>query len=224
MIRSFSGRSLAMLSAGLIVSFVSASATTITATTGGQSCSGGQCSLNPFAQTITFDGLDGATSPYVNGIATFSFTGGSPFVTGNLPGYVPPVGDTTTFLTIGSPERPESVAITFSDPITYYGLYLGSPDTYNVFQFFEGANLVSTFYGDEILFPGDGSPNLDSYINFNVADGAIDRIVLSSPYAALESDNHAYSAVPEPGSIASAVLGFGILWLGRRRLNNRPAE
>lgn len=217
MIRFVISRALATLSAGFALSFVPASAATITATPGGQACSGGQCSLNAFAHTISFDGLDGAASPYSSGIATFSFVGDSPFVTGDKPGYVAPLSDTTTFLTIGSPHRPEAVTVTFASPITYYGLYIGTPDTYNLIEFFKGGTLVTSFYGDDLLPPGDGSPTLDSYVNFNVADGTVDRIVLSSPYAAFESDNHAYAAVPEPASIALAGLGFGLLWLGRRR-------
>jgi hypothetical protein len=175
------------------------------------------------AHQINFD-LANAPSPYVSGAARFTFSpDDSPFVSGSLSGeYAAPPNDQTPYLSVGSPGRASVVTIDFDMPINYYGLYLGSPDSYNLFTFYEtgnNVNPIASFTGHQLIPPGNGDQSVGQYLNFYVSDGSVGRLVLSSSQAALESDNHAYGAVPEPatmGLMGSALLGLG-LYARRRR-------
>jgi hypothetical protein len=197
------------------------SATTISYDIGGKDCYlAGLCTSVPGATTITFDGLaSGTASPYTYGLATYTWdlSNSSPFVQGPQTGeYAPPVGDSTTFLTAGSPGRPTSIAISFSLPVYYFGMYMGSPDPYNSISFFDDAGLIRTFSGDELINPGNGSQGVADYVNFRAAGGAITHIVMSSSSPAFETDNHAY-AMPEPGTAGVVVLGLGLGLIALRR-------
>jgi hypothetical protein len=206
--------------AGFLLSLVPASASTITASLGGQACgTAGQCTSVAGAHTITFDGLDGTSSPYTSGIATFTFSSGSPFVTGSASGeFAAPPLDETTYLSVGSPGRANPVTISFSAPIAYYGFYLGSPDTYNLVRFFSGQNQIAAFTGGDLLPLANGDQSLGAFVNFNVTGGSIDRMVLSSSQPALETDNHAYAvATPEPASLGLAGIGLAFVYFGSRR-------
>jgi hypothetical protein len=206
--------------AGFLLSLVPASASTITASLGGQACgTAGQCTSVAGAHTITFDGLGGTPSPYTSGIATFTFSSGSPFVTGSASGeFAAPPLDDTTYLSVGSPGRANPVTISFSAPIAYYGFYLGSPDTYNLVRFFSGQNQIAAFTGGDLLPLANGDQSLGAFVNFNVTGGSIDRMVLSSSQPALETDNHAYAvATPEPASLGLAGIGLAFVYFGSRR-------
>ena len=199
------------------------STTTVTFDLGGTACGpAGICTSRADADQIDFEGA--SSSPFSSGIATFSFSPNnvSPFVSGSVSGeYAAPPNDTTKYLSVGSSSRTSEVTIDFSTPIEYYGLYLGSPDWYNSFTFYETGNLnnpIATFNGLQLIPPGNGDQSIGAYINFHANGGAISRIVLSSTRAALETDNHAYGAVPEPatmGLMGGALLGLGLL--ARRR-------
>lgn len=205
---------------------MTASAATVTFSTGGIPCgSAGLCTSVAGAQQIDFDTAS-APSPFVSGNATFTFSPGnvSPFVTGSLSGqYAAPPNDETQYLTIGTPGRANSVLIDFDTAINYYGLYLGSPDSYNSFTFFgtgDNVNPIASFTGLDLIPPGNGNQSIGQYINFSVVGGTVSRIVLSSSQAALETDNHAYGAVPEPatmGLMGGALLGLGVFARRRRR-------
>ena len=211
-------------------------AATIYVSLGGSFCTTGEgvaglCSSRANSTTVSFDSLAGtAASPYSDGIATYSWSGAlSPFVTGSVSGaYAAPGAtrggnwtDTTTYLTTGSSGgRPSTVTIDFKVPINYFGLYVGSPDSYNHMQFeFFGSGTSETLDGYQILNPADGSWASSGYVNFDISGGSIDRIVLTSDTPAFETDNHAYAAAtPEPLSmllLGSGLVGIGI-W-GRRR-------
>ncbi|MBC8165388.1 MAG: hypothetical protein H7Y20_05900, partial [Bryobacteraceae bacterium] len=104
----FNSKTVLALSAGFLLSLVPASATTAVFTPGGVNCANaGICSAEVGATTITFDGLGASTlSPYVTGIATFSYMNGSPFVNGSVSGeYAAPPNDNTDYLSIGSPNK-----------------------------------------------------------------------------------------------------------------------
>src|ERR1017187_4539846 len=169
------------------------SATTIWFTLGGQSCGlAGVCTARLTATTVTFDDLLADTpSPYTDGLATYSWeAANSPFVQGNVPGqWATPVGDSTTFLTIGSGDRPSTVTISFSTPVSYFGLYLGSPDSYNSISFYDQAGPIGSYAGNQLINPGNGNQSISDYVNFYASGGKITQIVMSSTSPAFETDN-----------------------------------
>ncbi len=174
--------------------------------------------------TISFDDLLATTlSPYVDGLATYSWeAANSPFVQGNVSGqWAAPVADSTTFLTIGSLDRPGTVTISFSEPIRYFGLYMASPDSYNSISFFDNAGLIRTFAGNALINPGNGDQTIADYLNFYTVGGSITEIVMSSSSAAFETDSHSYETVPEPGTLGTLGLGLAVaaLMARRRRLS-----
>jgi hypothetical protein len=195
----------------------------------------GLCTGRADAYQINFD-LATASSSYADGMAIFTFAPGtlSPFLEGSAGGeYAAPPNDETRYLSIGSPSRAGSVIVDFLMPITYYGLYLSSPDVYNSFTFFETGNNVTpiaSFTGANLIPPADGNQLLAKYIDFSITGGTVSRIVLSSSQPALESDNHAYVLAlahdpleaPEPATMilmGSALVGIALF--NRRRNSNR---
>jgi hypothetical protein len=184
---------------------------------GGAACgTAGLCSSQPGATTVTFDGLTaGTSSGYNSGIATYTWNGSqSPFVLGSLTNnWASPPNDTTTYLTLGSPNLPSSVTIGFSSPITYFGFYMGSPDDYNHVAFYQHGNLVQSYAGDQLIAPGDHSWSTGRFVSFCVQQGSVDQVVMSSTGVAFETDNHAYvTATPEPGTLS--MLGMGLALAG----------
>ncbi len=174
----------------------------------------------PGATTVTFDSLSADTpSPYTEGLITYSWPAGqSPFVQGSTPSqWAAPVNDTTTFLTVGSPSKPSTVTISFSTPISYFGMYMGSPDTYNGIFFYDKAGLIGSYTGDQLINPGNGNQQISDYLDFYSAGGTISQIVMTSTSAAFETDNHAYDTSPEPGTLAGPGLGLALAALLARR-------
>jgi hypothetical protein len=202
----------------------------------------GDCPTSPDAVVINFN--DTATftgSVYTSGIATFTFNTvdilgnaatGSPFVSASVAGeYAAPGqdGDTSQYMTLGSPNRPSSVAITFSTPILYYGFYMGSPDAYNTMTFhFTDGSAPQTLTGMDLVgLSGDpefapASWGSADYFGFGFS-GAVSGIDLSSNQAAFETDNHAFIATPEPE--AAWLIGLGLVGIvaGRIKLRRRAA-
>ena len=211
----------AVFAFALAASVPSLPATTISFNFGGQSCgSAGSCTAVPGATTISFDSLTVSTpSPYTQGLLTYTWTGSqSPFVQGSVSGqYAAPVGDTTTFLTIGTANKPATVTLSFSTPVYYFGFYMGSPDSYNSISFYDNTTLIRSFTGDQLINPGNGDQSISDYLNFYVSGGAITQIVMSSSKAAFETDSHSYAGMPEPATWGALGLGLGLLALRARR-------
>jgi len=133
--------------------------------------------------------------------------------------YASPPGDSTPYITIGSPDRPASVTIDFSTPIRYFGFYMGSPDDYNVISFYGGPNrsLIESIYGNQLISPGGGSWDLGAFVNFYISGGTVSQIVMSSDTPAFETDSHAYEEIPEPGTWVLFGVGLGLAAAARTR-------
>ena len=104
-----------------------------------------------------------------------------------------------------------------------FSFYMGSPDTYNkmTFNFLGGGSQV--FNGTQIWdgpnFAGDRTKGFRVYYNFNGAK--VSSIQFQSGSDAFEFDGLAGTVVPEPGTWALMILGFGgvgAMLRSRRRL------
>jgi len=111
-------------------------------------------------------------------------------------------GNTSTFTALGG------------YALTSFSFYLGSPDTYNkvVFNFLGGGS--QTFTGSSIWGgnpPGNGDRTLGYRVYYDFGGAKVKSISFSSTADAFEFDGLAGSlgVVPEPGTWALMILGFG---------------
>lgn len=99
--------------------------------------------------------------------------------------------------------------------LNYFGLLWGSIDDYNTLEFWNGATLVDSVTGTDVLASANGDQGVNGtlYVNFN-SSVAFNKVVARSDAShAFEFDNVAYSAVPDSG-LTIALLGMGLLGLG----------
>ncbi|WP_293151875.1 MULTISPECIES: hypothetical protein [unclassified Microcoleus] len=183
---------------------------------GGTSVPGqGQFSSVPGAKTIDFE--SGAPT---SGSVTYSAPGiGPTVVSGNI-SYVfsAPGDDYTKYLTVapfGDGRGNNNVSISFAENIDYFGMYLGSFDSYNSIAFYQDNVLLKLLSGT------NGSVN--TYVSFFAEKNeSFNKVVLASSSPAFETDNHAYriaEPVPEPTTVLGS-LAFGAVissWRMKRK-------
>lgn len=131
-------------------------------------------------------------------------------------GSQPDGADATNYLTTGT----GSVTLDFGVELTYLGLLWGSVDDYNTLSFYNGAVLVGSFTGVDVLGLPDGDQGLNGsvYVNFNDVDGVFTKVVLTSTTNAFEIDNVAINHVSVPDSGATvALVGLALLGLAALR-------
>ena len=198
---------------------------------------------------VNFDdltlGAGGGLATGPNGSVTVSFVTDGQAVQGGSSGlYAPPVlsggngngfgpananqadgADATTYLTAGGVSGSQAT-LTFGATEMYMGLLWGSVDSFNTLSFYNGATLVGTVTGSQVLASpnGDQGVNGTVYVNIN-STLPFDSVVATSSLHAFEFDNVAYNktAVPEPTTmIAGALLllpfGASTLRILRRRM------
>ncbi|MEO8628912.1 MAG: PEP-CTERM sorting domain-containing protein [Betaproteobacteria bacterium] len=160
-----------------------------------------------------YTNIAGATTYNFNdGLLPSGYAGGS-VVLGSNGNSASPPGNTSYYLNEG-PTYGSPTTIGFSSALSYFGFYYGSPDTYNSLQLFNGNSLLATFTGGDfaalINRSADGNQSIGEYVNiFAQSTGEqFNKVVLTSTGNALETDNHAVIAVPEPGTYAVLVAGL----------------
>jgi len=209
---------------------------------------GATTAISQPASALSFSFTQNQTTSNLGGVTTVGFTSG----VGSLPAgytengitytgggiiangaslanqYAAPPGVTTNYLSLGGDGQPSPVTIALGSLKRYFGLYVGSIDSYNSFTFFNGSDQVgSSLNGNQLAalvgLPANGNQGINGagYAEFSDNIG-FDKIVLASSRAALESDNHAFSTnVPTP-ALLPGLIGMGVAALRKRK--NEAAE
>ena len=184
--------------------------------------------------TATFNGGNGGLGAGETLFASFSpgSTGGvdpSMIYTGSVPGVaadpsVGGMGDPFLALTAG-----QSATFNFAGGLTELGLDYGSADAYNFFTLMFSDGTSQTLNGQNIIDFGtaDGdqsAPRTNGRLTFFSGAGPlISGLTLNSSSNSLEVDNiGVISAVPEPGTWAMMLLGFGGVGFAMRRRQRSP--
>jgi hypothetical protein len=173
----------------------------------------------------------------VSGAQTWNFSGSDPNVTlsegaivsGSFGGqYTEPGVGSGDYLTVGSTDPLALTAsLKFSTALNHFGVFWGTPDSYNTLKFYNAGSLLASFVTDTTVIPGGTQisgflPLRTSegarYIDFSTDAGTVfDRVDFESSQAAFEVDNISYTAVPTPAMLP-AIVGFGLAALKRRKL------
>jgi len=182
------------------------------------------------AITVTFDDGNGGLSAGEVSYATFDpgSTGG---VTGS--GYIIQTGSNNSGAdpAVGGQGDPYlsvlgggAANFSFEGGLSSLGLDYGSADAYNTFVLFLSDGTTANYTGSDLINIGtaDGdqtAPRTNGRLTFTTSDGVfITGLRLLSGQNSLEVDNlGVVSAVPEPGTWAMMLLGFGAIGFSMRR-------
>lgn len=121
--------------------------------------------------------------------------------------------DQTTYLTAGGTSS-SSATLLFPILEQYFGILWGSVDTYNTLTFYNGANVVGSVTGSDVIAIANGNQGPDGtvYVNFD-STLPFNKVVATSSQHAFEFDNVAFSShpldLPEPGTLG--IMGLGLL-------------
>lgn len=189
------------------------------------------------AASITIGSITPGTDPYSGPAPTYDFdantppTTGGDVVTGSVVNqYEQPFGSTGNYYSVGpSTSTPGEIDLSEWGDITSISFLWGSVDDYNTLEFLDAmGGVLATFTGNDIFNPANGDtndPNTNPVVTF-LLDGmdvsAFDSLRLTSArngegINAFEIDNIAINPVPEPGTWAMMLLGFGAAGFAMRR-------
>ncbi len=144
-----------------------------------------------------------------NDLTAPGFTGDFSVLTTGIGG-VAAAPNATPFLVVPSVNSPSGTA-TYTSPyqITSFAFEWGTPDSYNTVSFYSGTTLVSSVTG------AGKSAGVYTY-NFASSD-YVTSVAFRSSSKAFELDNVSVTAVPEPGTWALMLAGFGMVGFAARR-------
>ena len=143
------------------------------------------------ATTVDFNALTPGTQDVVAGIASYTSVNIFSCACSST-------GDLLDDTTIGARAfASDDFAIDFSQPLSYFGLYWGSPDPGNLIRIFNGDTELVSFSGKELLSLGvtEGLSGA-AYVNFFAGPGeSFTRVEITGTEYPFETDNHAFEVV-----------------------------
>lgn len=125
-----------------------------------------------------------------------------------------PAGDTSQYyLSVPNPLSSGAAILTFSQEMSYLGLYWGSIDEYQHIDFYNNGILDTTVTGGMVGTPANGDQfqgGQNLYVGISDIP-AFDKVVFTSNGYAFEIDNIAVAPVPEPATML--LFGTGVVSL-----------
>lgn len=186
--------------------------------------------------SITLGSVTPGTDPYSGPTPTYDFdpagtalVSGGAVTTGTTAVGAQPYGSTGNYFTTGpAVGTPGTLDLSSFGDIYSLSFIWGSVDTYNTLEFLDSLdNVLATFVGNDIFNPANGNqsdPNTNPVVLFNLTGSDISAFTtlrFSSSQNAFEVDNFAINPVPEPGTWAMMLLGFGFIGAAMRSRRRR---
>ena len=164
-----------------------------------------------------FDGSDPAAGALAGDFAIATAPG-----TPNISAAPSGTPDGTRYLTVPIPGPSGSASLDLGGEFKTLSFYWGSVDTYNTITLFQADGSSTSFTGSQIgagIDPDGNQTDNDSNVrvNFSVVGRGITSLRFDSTQFAFETDTFAGAAVPEPGTWAMMLGGFGLLGAAARR-------
>jgi hypothetical protein len=191
------------------------------------------CALPSVANAAVIGSVGGGTGPFstltsagLDGGATATLSGGTIY-NADRPFADIPKGSVFggNFLAAG-PLAGQPALLTFAAPVNYLSFLWGSPDTYNIVTLVSSAQTY-TFTAQGLGFPvTNGNQAISTYAQFVASAGeTIKSVSFSNTPAndAFEVANFTVTAVPEPGTWAMMLIGFGMV-AGASRYRRRSSK
>ena len=140
----------------------------------------------------------------------------------------PPPGTTSNYLTVLGGQ---SATLSTDGLLSSLSFFMGSPDTYNHVRFL-GPDYDVTLSGYDIWLPaaggGTGDQGWGRRISYDFGGAYLNKVIFSATGNSFELDNIAgvlgVAAVPEPGTWALMIGGFGLMGAHLRRRRAAAAK
>lgn len=150
-----------------------------------------------------------------NPLATgFTLSPGADIRTASSGDAAQPPGDTTAFLNITGGH---STTLTSANGFTGFSFYMGSPDTYNWVSIDGGPAIYGAAMFGAPSHTADGNQGIGFTVKYDLGGAVAHSVTFGSDSNSFELDNVGVAGVPEPGTWALMISGFGMAGMSLRQ-------